>query len=209
MQEVRAILVQLPFVQRISVFGSLAGADWDRWSDIDMLVVTQARGQFLAVWQALHDAKPVLYHYPLSRAEPSGGHMLGNVFVGESVFHCLDLNLLTVHEYRTPGALDRFGALLEVHLAPDIPVIEAEAGMDATQALTPDEDRIATGIHFTKKAIKRALRGYPAHDDLKRCAGQLKAIMQDYPVDYQVVGGNIGKVAQTYLTIADVLLEEP
>jgi hypothetical protein len=206
MQEVIAILARLPFVQRIAVFGSLAGADWDRWSDMDMLVVTQARGQFLAAWQALHDAKPVFYHHPLCRAEPSGGHMLGNVFVGESVFHCLDLNLLSAHEYRTPGALDRFGTLLEVYRAPDTPVIETDADMDVTQTLTPDEDRIATGIHFTKKAIKQVLRGHPAHGDLKRFAGQLRAIMRDYPVDYRVVGGNIGQVAETYVTIADCLL---
>ncbi len=208
LREVSSIFTQIPYVSHIYIFGSLVGVHWDRWSDIDMLVVTQKQKQFYEVWEHLHRAKPVLHHHPLSAGLPSGRHILGNVFIDESVFHCLDLNFLTACEHQQPGVLDRFGSLREIYRTTDSMTVQDEDVLSQLQELTDDERRISIGMHFTKKAAKKILRGEPAYDDLKHNSDDLRMIMRNYPADYQVIGGEIGKVAQTYLTIADYLLEK-
>lgn len=44
-----AILTALPFVQQVLCFGSLARGTADRWSDIDLIAVTETRRQFADV----------------------------------------------------------------------------------------------------------------------------------------------------------------
>lgn len=205
--EIKAILTQLPFISHIYVFGSLARREADRWSDIDMLVVTQTHQQFWDAWQHLHSAKPILHHHPFSEVEPIGGHVLGNVFIGESVFHCLDLNFLTTEEHQTHGVGERFGHLEMVYYnLDDLPLASTQDRRPFQQTLTSDEEKISIGIHFTKKHIKKVLRGQPAHDELQKFADGLSVLMQDYSFDYQVVGGKIGEVAEAYLWIADYIL---
>ena len=46
MLELKDCFVQLPFVRHILVFGSLARGQTDRWSDMDMILVTENRFQF-------------------------------------------------------------------------------------------------------------------------------------------------------------------
>ncbi len=203
-------LSALPYVTHIDVFGSLARGDADRWSDIDLIVVTRKKADFLRCLQTLHNTKPILHHNPLSQADPNGYHALGCVFVDESVFHCVDLNFFTREEYTKPETTRRFGArrtLYSAHTA-----VSQKGDSDGepstdTQTLTADEQRIAVAIGFTKKNAKKVLRGEEAHDNLKRFARTLTQTMQDYPVDYRVVGGNIGIVAGHYVTIAETLLD--
>lgn len=207
MQEIRLIVSGLSFVSHIYLFGSLVRGEDDRWSDIDMLVVTQTYTQFVDVWRCLNDAKTILHHHPFTIADPAGGHALGNVFVGEAVFHCLDLNFLTLEEYRDPSMVERFGRLDEVYINADV---SSTAGQvvpgDFQQALTKDEERISFSMHFTKKHLKKVLRGQAAHHDLERSAERLRLVMQDYSADYEVVGGRIGQIAQAYLMMADEVL---
>jgi predicted nucleotidyltransferase/metal-responsive CopG/Arc/MetJ family transcriptional regulator len=205
-EEIKVILAQLSFVSHIYVFGSLARQESDRWSDIDMVVVTRTYQQFWDTWQHLHNVKPVLHHHPFSEVEPIGAHALGNVFVDEAVFHCLDLNFLTTYEHQTPRAMERFGHLEMVYNHPNEVRSSTQDHRHFRQTLTPDEQKIATSLHFTKKNIKRVLRGQPAHDELRKFADSLRILMQVYSFDYQVVGGELGKVAQTYLLIADDVL---
>ncbi len=205
LEEITALLVQLPFILRIYIFGSLTTTSWDQWSDIDLIVVIQAQKHTWDVWNAIHEAKPILYHYPLSHSEPNGLHLLGNVFQDESVFHCLDLNLLTIYEHDRPGAMERFGPLRELHHHPILTAEPPNIPPD-TQLLTVQEERIAIAIHFTKKHIKRVLRGEPVHDDLSKWVEHLRTIIGEFSFDYEVVGGKIGKVAKTYLQIAGLVL---
>ena len=208
MLELKAIFSSVIGVSRLYAFGSMARGDWDRWSDIDLLIVTAFEGQFLGVWEAFHAAKPVIHHHPFSRAEPSGAHALGNVFEGESVFHCLDLNFLTEAEANMSSALERFGPMKELYR------FETPAASDALdetpfiQELSPAEEAISFNIHFTKKNVKRLLRGHDVRAEVNKYADLLRRQMAVYPPDYRVVGGNIGYVAHTYLAIVDELLPE-
>ena len=205
--EIVDIVSNLSFVKHIYVFGSLVGDGWDRWSDIDMIIVTQCQSQFWDVWTTLNAEKPILHHHPLSRAEPSGVHILGNVFVDEAIFHCLDLNFFTMVEWEKPETSDRFGAMRELYHDVTVRKTSHDNKTCVTQELTLDEQQISIHIHFTKKAIKRILRRQENFTDLQKHTNQLKVIMQNYAFDYQVTGGNIGSVAKTYLSIADYLLK--
>lgn len=207
MEEVKAVLTQLLCVSHLYLFGSLAENRWDRWSDVDMLVVTPTKQHIWEIWGVLHQAKPVLHHHPLSAAEPFGVHILGNVFVGESVFHCLDLNFLTLEEYHTPGAMARFNAAKELNRSSASLSATVEEKSLLMQELTADEEQLSVAIHFTKKNIKKILRGYPTYDELQKFATHLRTLLENYSVDYEVVGGKIVKVAEAYLTIAAHLLE--
>lgn len=207
MEEIRAIFVTLPFVQRIRVFGSLARGDWDCWSDIDLLVVTQTRSQFRDAFEALLKQKPIIHRSPfVPKVEPAGGYVLGNVFAGESVFHCLDLNFLTMTEYQSPESLVRFGELTELYCSAIETVVSESGRIYPIEEETADEVRINYGLHFTKKAVKKILRGQSAQDDLRKFSTILRDTMQDYPDDYCAPTGAIGKVAHTYIKIADELL---
>lgn len=206
MQEITTHLAKLPYVERIFVFGSLARQESDRWSDIDMLVVTPDQAQFCLVWEALNQAKPVIHHHPLT-IQSSGRHALGNVFVGESVFHCLDLNFMTRADAQVFGSLDRFSTLIEVY-AGEAQQLDGENGDCTSQELTPDEERIAYAMHFTKKNLKRMLRGSPDPEELRRYLIILKQTMQDYPADYRTTGGQIGQVAHAYIRLAEELIRK-
>ncbi len=206
--ELTSIFSSIAYVSRVYTFGSMARGDWDRWSDIDLLVVTLAEGQFRTVWEALHAARPVVHHHPFSAAEPSGAHALGNVFEGESVFHCLDLNLMTQDDADAPGALARFGPLQELYRATSADPADAIDHMPFLQELTPEEEAISVNMHFTKKNVKRLLRGQDVRAEVQKHAALLRTRMSRHLRDYRVAGGNIGYVAHTYLAIADELLSE-
>ena len=208
LEEVNTILMRLPFISHVYVFGSLVDADWDRWSDIDMIVVVQALKHTWDVWNAIHQAKPILHHHPLSYGEPNGLHLLGNVFVDESVFHCLDLNILTIYEHDRESALERFGTVRELYHNPSLMAEPPGARSEITQQVTVEEEHIATAIHFTKKHIKQTLRGESVQDDLRKRTEHLRSVMEDFTFDYEVVGGKIGKVAETYLRIANMVLQK-
>lgn len=204
---IHTILVALPYVARLYHFGSLMRGDWDCWSDIDVLVVTQTRRQFRMAYNALCEQKQIIHRSPfVPQVEPAGGYVLGNVFAGESVFHCLDLNFLTLAEHDSPVAFTRFGELTQVYHS-DVPIIEDTGDLLPAEAETLDEAHINYGIHFTKKAVKRMLRSQSAQDDLQKFAAVLRTTMRDYPADYATPTGAIGQVAWAYLTIAGKLLK--
>lgn len=208
MKEITAILSQLPFVSHILIFGSLARNEADRWSDIDMLVVTKTHQQFWDAWQQLHDSLPILHHHPFAELESGGAHALGNVFVDESVFHCLDLNFFTIDDYQRPGITERFGHLDQIYHNPDAGSSTSQHPSQFQQVLTSDEEKISVEMHFLKKNIKKVLRNQPAHHEVKKFADRLSTIMEDYTFEYEVVGGKIGKLAEIYLTIAECLLDD-
>jgi predicted nucleotidyltransferase len=209
MAEIRDYIAKRPFVKYIFVFGSLARNQADRWSDVDMIVVTQKRAQFKVVFDHIEQHKPTLHHSPfVPLADPYGGYILGNVFANESVFHCLDLNFLTLAEYGSRTALERFGLVQMLHHNPAELESGAEADYDILVAYqSADEKRISDAQHFTKKAAKKLLRKIGARDDLLHWSNQLKTVMGDYPDGLMTPNGNIGWLAEQYIAIADLLLQ--
>ena len=76
-------------VEGCFVFGSLARGEWDRWSDIDILLTLgQCEDCYWRLFAALCQWHHVIYHGRVETAvQPAGGCVLGIVLEGESVFH--------------------------------------------------------------------------------------------------------------------------
>jgi predicted nucleotidyltransferase len=212
LKELTEFFAQFPGVSRIFTFGSMARGDWDRWSDIDLLIVTRSgSGQQRQLFDKLARHKPILHHHPFVSMEPSGGFVPGIVFKYESVFHILDLNFMSLAEYQSPQALARFGKLRELFTAgEDYLEFEGEnSAWPKPQIDDPDEQRIGAGIHWTKKAIKKILRSSGSIDELTTTSTRLKEIMLDFPEDKLMPGGNICHLAREYIKIADFLSDTP
>ncbi len=207
LEELTKFFAQFPVVNQVLVFGSMARGDWDRWSDIDMLVVTQVgAGQQWQLFNRLRQHKPILYHHAFVAMEPSGGFIPGIAFENESVFHLLDLNFMSLTEFQSPQVLDRFGQTRNL-LVTDSKNLESNKSVPyQSVAENPDERRISIGIHWTKKAVKQVLRGSDDFDELTKTTMQLKEIMADFPENILMPGGNICRLARQYIEIADFLL---
>jgi Nucleotidyltransferase domain len=193
-------------VRRVVVFGSQATGGGDRWSDVDLLVVTPQLSDYRQVLAALHAYKPIVHHAPVRPSTDHPGlHALGIVFADESVFHSLDLNFMALAAYQAPGALRWFGLTRECYAAdgPD-PVSESEA---APALPPPDLDELAIDAanYWTKRAARRVLRGQGSRDDLARRARDLGALARCAPADCSMPGGNPCRLARTYLAIAAAL----
>lgn len=210
LKELTEFFTQFLAVNRIFTFGGMARGDWDRWSDIDLLIVTRSgSGQQWQLFDKLARHKPILHHHPFVSMEPSGGFVPGIVFEDESVFHILDLNFMSLAECQSPQALARFGKLRELLTAGE-GYLELESENSAwpkSQTENPDEQRIGAGIHWTKKAIKKILRGSGSIDELTTTSTRLKEIMLDFPEDKLMPGGNICHLARQYIKIANFLLD--
>lgn len=184
LKELTEFFTQFPTVKQIYTFGSMARGDWDRWSDIDLLIVTRSGSeQQRQLFNKLARHKPILHHHPFVLMEPSGGFVPGIVFENESVFHILDLNFMSLAECQSSQALARFGKLRELFVAGE-GYLELESENSAwpkPQIDNPDEQRIGAGIHWTKKAIKKILRGSDSIDELTTTSTRLKEIMLDFP----------------------------
>lgn len=207
--DVTDTLTQAEYVRKIMCFGSVARGTPDRWSDIDLLVVTETRPQFLDVLRCIETVKPILHrNHFVAHMEPAGGHVLGMTFQGESVFHCIDLNLLTSQEYQTDTALKRFGVIKTLYTSdqPMTAAIVDETSVES-EVEDPHEARIKVAVHFTKKAVKKVLRGEADLEDLRQRSAALQQVMADYPSDLMINERHIGRLAHAYLNIAARLLQ--
>ncbi len=204
MKEITGFFSRLDYVLYVEVFGSLARDDWDRWSDIDMIVVTDNRSQFRAAFDNLCQHKAVLYHGPFTpNVDPCGGRILGIVFENESVFHCLDLNFLTITEYQTKGSLSRFGCTRQLYSSTGAQAPIVDNDYLSGEIEDPVENRISTAVHFTKKNAKKVLRGGKDVAELHRWSKQLKAAIQDVEPESRQ---EIIYLARSYIKIADALI---
>jgi predicted nucleotidyltransferase len=200
---------QHDFVRRVLASGSLARGEQDRWSDIDIIVVTVSSTQFWPLFTDLCQIRPVLYRDVFTHDYGVlGSHILGIVFAGESVFHCLDLNFLTQAEYDSPHCLDRFGATRHLY---ESTKWDSTDEWDTAQQLerekdNPDARRIAAAVHWTKKAIKKVLRGQAHIDEVRATSAQLTAALADSPTRIPWAGGDLCAWARTYSHIAERLM---
>lgn len=185
----------------------MARGDWDRWSDVDLLIVTQAgSGQQWQLFNLLRQHKPILHHHPFILMEPSGGFMPGIAFEDESVFHFLDLNFMALDEFQSPQSLERFGSLRDLYNFNGNRPKKDEHSSYTHVAENPDEKRIGMGLHWVRKAIKKTLRGVDNWEELTATSTRLKEIIEDYPEDVLTPGGNICRLTRHYIEIAHYLL---
>jgi predicted nucleotidyltransferase len=207
--DIIGICTALPYVQRLISFGSFARGEPDRWSDIDLIVVTVNRAQFWSVFTCIAQSKPILHRsYFTPQVEPSGGRVLGMVFENESVFHNVDLNFMTRNEYASLETLMRFGVMRELYVS-SARLSDADCDVLPNAELEhPDDRRISVGLHFTKKAIKQVLRGQMVYEELQQRSRYLRDILEDYAYDVATPYGKIGQVAHQYLEMAEQLLLE-
>ena len=221
MQETTDHFASYPFVNHVLLFGSFARGESDRWSDVDMLVVTNGgTSQQWQLFDGLRQHKPILHHHIFTpHAEPAGGNVLGIVFKNESVFHNLDLNFMSLTQFSLQNSLDRFGPTKKLYASnshnmsfprrresTNLASLDTHPHTHDMLVISSDETRIGMGIHWTKKAIKRVLRGDGNIDELIKAFARLKEIMQDSPKDMPTSRGNICRVARTYIKIADQVL---
>ena len=208
-EELTILFAQFDFVSHIFLFGSYARGSWDRWSDIDFLLVTG--GGFAQQWQlftALQRQKAVLHHHTFTpKVEPCGAHVLGIVFRNESVFHNLDLNFLSVTEFESQKNLARFGQLKRLYFSNNCQTKIDEVTHVPDFAIDPQERKIGNRLHWTKKAIKQTLRQKSAPTELQRQLLLLDEMMKTYPEDKPMLGGNICQLARIYLEIGHLLLD--
>lgn len=202
-----ALHSQLDCVQQIAVFGSLARGQADRWSDVDLLVITRSGPpDFWRVFSDLREQRPVLHHHVfMPQALPAGGHVLGILFDGKSVLHNVDLNFVSEAEALLAANMERFGPLRWLYTAPaqSAPVaVSAGPPPEALLPQHPDDQRIGAALHWTKKAIKRWLRGVGPAEPVAAAAAPLRQVMQDFPEDVWLPTGNLCRAARLYLQMA-------
>ncbi len=210
--ELTKFFAGLPYVARILLFGSLARNTDDRWSDIDLLVVTRSTTDRRLLYNDLRKHKPMMYHHPFTPyVEPSGGNLLGTVFFDESVFHNLDLNFLSQTEYENSEALKRFGLFQELYVC-ESGSFGMTKGDSGTQSPTHSypideaEERIEIALHWTKKAVKKFLRGTGSQEELLKTRSTLKQVLQGFPNGLSLPNGDICQLAYVYINIAEHLL---
>jgi nucleotidyltransferase-like protein len=205
-----AWFANLPYVQRVAQFGSLVQGTADRWSDLDMLVVTARRRDCRDALAALHEHKPFLYHAPVRKSEKHpGANALSITFAGESPFNCLDLNFIALPDYAAPNSVDWLKPVRDCYVAP-IGGFAAEAGDDyAVDELDELEMAIDGACFWTRRAAKGLLRGKSGRDLLARRHEELVAALRGTPEDCAMAGGNICRAGRVWLAIAAVLLRLP
>ena len=150
----------MTFVQRVLVFGSFARGEADRWSDIDLLVVTANRMQFWQVFTTLARHRTILWRSRfVPQCDPSGGYVLGIVFEGESVFHNVDLNFMTLAEYHMPDALNRFGTMKEVYAAETLNSNTDDGTLPTTEAEHPTTSASSRVFTSRERRSRRCCAG--------------------------------------------------
>ena len=161
--EIGTFFLDFACVDKVFGFGSWSRGQWDRWSDIDILLIVKGEvSHYGRLFTALSEFKPILYHGTLTPyVEPAGGNLLGIVFRDESVFHWLDLNFLTHEDYRVQANLERFGPLRELASTNASPNGSLPPAVDyPRQMLSADElvveQSIFSQLFWTRKAVKKA-----------------------------------------------------
>lgn len=199
-------------VNQILLFGSHTRGDWDRWSDIDLLLITS--GGFTQQWHlfnVLKQGKSILHHHTFTpHVDPYGSNVLGIVFTNESVFHNLDLNFMSAVEFESSENIRRFGQSKQLYFSE---TYKAQVVFDEDEQIPNfevnlEERKIGNRIHWTKKAIKHTLRQHDGYPELRRQLLLLDEIMKNYPEGKPMLGGDICRLARIYLEIGTLLLAD-
>ncbi|MCP5094890.1 MAG: nucleotidyltransferase domain-containing protein [Chloroflexi bacterium] len=202
-------LAQFALIQKIYTFGSFARADWDAWSDIDLLLIASRNPTMSELLDNLSSFQILMHRSNFAaQVQPAGGFLLGVLFDGESIFHNLDLNFMTMTQHSTFQNLERFGKLelLYENTEKAIPsTFDVERQYD-DYSLVQHEQQLEYAIHWTKKAVKRVLRGDTETEELHQTSANLGQLLST-PNEQWSARGDVCKVAQTFFNIAKELLE--
>jgi len=209
--EIVAALGTLPFVRSLALFGTLADATADTWSDVDMLVACDDCDR--TCWtaaKAIREAKPVLLYRPFSSApQPLGRYW----FAGESPFHRLDVSLHSVEDYdrqlREPVLLGHAMMIRELGLPQ-----KRSQGMSACVTAAPismskEEVEIGSWIVRMGNSIKATMRGKTPATPLDAAAEGLRSALDGVGRDAVMAGGAIGVIAYQFLDMAQRIMSRP
>ncbi len=218
-EELCRFFAALPTVADVLLFGSVAREAADRWSDMDLLVVTTAVPNPPALLHALNRYLPVLHHAP---ARPSqdhpGGHMIGTVFQQESVFHALDLNFVSLNDCYSWDAYRWFGPLRDASGAADVGTATPADGSvqhrPSKDLITwpvrdPDELQINEAMFQLRRAIKKVLRKQSDLAHLVAKYNRLTEATANLPENCVYPDGNICQLAYIFRELAAYLLTPP
>lgn len=200
---------QFELVHKVYSFGSLVRADWDSWSDIDLLLITSRNPTLKELLATLSSYRSLLHRSNFAiQEQPVGGYLLGVLFMGSSVFHNLDLNFMTIKQHTVPQNLEKFGKLelLYQNVEKPIQTMPNVNGQNDDLLLTPHEQEIEYAIHWTKKAIKKVLRGQSSVEELYQTSTKLNQLLST-PNELWSERGDVCKVANAFLEIAGELLK--
>lgn len=204
--QITAALSQLPGVQRISLFGSLATNTADAFSDVDMLIVCDDLP--VAAWaaaRALRLAKPVQFYRMFSSDDQPAGRYW---FADESPLTRLDISFHSESAYQQLLATGQYlGYPLhtrELYTNP-APTTRPTDIAPTPLSITDLETQFGESIYRIVRAIKNTLRHQPFHYPLPDCIAWLKDAVTRTP-DNHFAGGDGHALARACLQLARTII---
>ncbi len=206
-QTIIAMLIALPFVQKIALFGSLAEGRADCWSNVDLWVACDdvERTQWIAA-SAIRAAHPVLFYRMFGNAsQPTGRYW----FVDESPFHKIDISFHAPSDYqRLIGQPTLMG--YPVTFQEVFSRTAAAAPVDLPAPCHPVEiseyeREIGARIYFLQRAIKLFDRGEWERSIVEERYNALLSTLGNTDRSAVMGGGAIGELAYRMIDIMEIL----
>lgn len=210
MKRLTAFFAVQPAVYEVAVFGSLAADLADRWSEVDLIVVTAYMGDQLPVFARLRGTLAVVYHRPFMRdTHVPGAYVSAMLLAGESPFHLVNLHFLSLAERANPSALERYRGLRQLHRMLTVPWPPVPTTYDPVpnEAETVDEARVYAATNTLRRMLRQVLRRQVAPADLGVPVAALRGLLADYPDGLPTAHGDVCAVAARYLDMAALAMK--
>jgi len=208
-RQLTAFFAVQPSVYEISIFGSLAADTADRWSEVDLIVVTVHEVDQLALFMKLRDELPVIYHRPFLRdTHVPGAYVSGILLEDASPFHLVNLHFLTLAEREDPAALARYRGLRKLHQMLTIPFPPPPLLDDTPppEAETVEEARIYDAANALRRALRRVLRRHMETTALTEPLGVVEDLLAAYPDGLPSPHGDVCVLAARYSKMAEMVI---
>ena len=205
--EIVEILQQLPFVQIITLGGSILEGRNDCWSDIDVWVECDQvqENQWIAA-NHLRESKPVLFYRMFKGPnQPSGRYWFSN----ESVFHKLDISFHSREEFGNlrKHAIQKGYVSRELHSVQNSNFVNTELiTLINPLPITEKEQEIGLWMRRTLDRSKGKLRGKLEQQYLEEAIGGLKSVTKDMTKNTVMAGGWLGCLALQILAIGEYVV---
>lgn len=195
-------------VEQIFAFGSIPEDRFDKYSDIDFLIITKDDSTDAGdLYHHLIQYKPVLCRGPFGRdARPCGNYVLGIVFSDESIFHKLDLNCLTVNEFKNSSNLERFGFIQKVLPSKKVILQKKNTSSFNVIELTDKEFEFNEYLFFINKAIKLFFRGKGKVENVRKRSELLQHALDSMVFPKRLEVGDMKQLAYEYLDVSQTVL---
>jgi hypothetical protein len=197
-----------PQTYEIAVFGALAADTADRWSAVDLIVVTAHTEDQPTLFATLRDHHTVIYHRPFMR-DPNGpgAYVYGVLLAGVSPFHLVNLHFLTLTERNQPEIRSRYYGIRRLHqmiVAPS--PTPAQATTLPAEAETVEEARVYDATNSLRRALRQVLQQHSRPDTLNAPRTQLETILASHPNGIPSLHGDVCVLAQHYLKMTAIAL---